>query len=155
MQGINRLELLYILCLCFWWSKLVFHMQREYYSGDEDLNGSSWHYIGVLQCSRDLDFLYWAPWAVPGSKQSWRCRLTESSTTQCLWPSNLQAYPKFGVPQEADRAEIQGHCGPCHKASWSPAICNCPEISFQHEKLPWWRVNLNICSRASPSVWTL
>ena len=37
--------------------------------------------------------------------------------TQCLRPSNLQAYPQFGIPQEADRAEIPGHCGLCHKAS--------------------------------------
>ena len=34
-----------------------------------------------------------------------------------LWPSNLQAYLQFGIPQEADRAEIPGHFGPCHKAS--------------------------------------
>ena len=38
------------------------------------------------------------------------------ATYRCLWPSNLQAYPEFGVPQEADGAEIPGHCGPCHKA---------------------------------------
>ena len=36
------------------------------------------------------------------------------------------------------------------KASWYQAICDCPEVSFQHKKLPWWRVNLNICSRALP-----